>query len=175
MQQTEMSDAVGVSKTINCKAYADLHPEQKKYIFCHLHLGVAAPILRCLRMYASSLNSVRHVALFYVTIYGRQTLTETINLSYHAQLISRFLSDDCQVLAHLSWKLKWAFLITFRPSSVCSSVRPSVHPSVCKLFTFSSSSPEPLSQFQPNLAQSILGWRGFKFVQMKGPPFSKGR
>ena len=26
-----------------------------------------------------------------------------------------------------------------------------------KLFTFSSSSPDPLSQFQPNLAQSILG------------------
>ena len=38
-----------------------------------------------------------------------------------------------------------------------------------KLFTFSSSSPKPLGQFQPNLAQSILGWRGFKFVQMKGP------
>ena len=37
----------------------------------------------------------------------------------------------------------------------------------CQLFTFSSSSPEPLGQFQPNLAQSILGWRGFKFVQMK--------
>ena len=26
-----------------------------------------------------------------------------------------------------------------------------------KLFTFSSSSPEPLAQFQPNLAQRILG------------------
>ena len=36
-----------------------------------------------------------------------------------------------------------------------------------KLFTFSSSSPEPLGQFQPNLAQSILVWRGFKFVQTK--------
>ena len=35
-----------------------------------------------------------------------------------------------------------------------------------KLFTFSSSSPEPLCQFQPNLAQSILGWRGFKFIQI---------
>ena len=66
-------------------------------------------------------------------------------------------------LAHLSWKLKWAFLITCRPLSVCLSVCPTV----CKLFTFSSSSPEPLGQFQPNLAQSILGWRGFKFVQMK--------
>ena len=37
----------------------------------------------------------------------------------------------------------------------------------CKLFTFSSSSPDSLGQFQPNLAQSILGWRGFKIVQMK--------
>ena len=26
---------------------------------------------------------------------------------------------------------------------------------------------EPLGQFQSNLAQSILEWRGFKFVQMK--------
>ena len=32
-----------------------------------------------------------------------------------------------------------------------------VCPSVCKLFLFSTSSPEPLGQFQPNLAQSILG------------------
>ena len=31
-----------------------------------------------------------------------------------------------------------------------------------------SSCPEPRSQFQPNLARSIPGWRGFKFVQMKG-------
>ena len=43
-----------------------------------------------------------------------------------------------------------------------------------KLFTFSSSSQEPLGQFQPNLAQSILGWRGFKFVQMKGHTLSQG-
>ena len=50
-------------------------------------------------------------------------------------------------LTRLSWKLKWAFLV----------VR----------FTFSSSVPEPLSQFQPKLAQNILGCRGIKFVQMK--------
>ena len=37
-----------------------------------------------------------------------------------------------------------------------------------------SSPPEPLGQFQPNLTQSILGWRGFKFVQMKGPALFKG-
>ena len=34
-------------------------------------------------------------------------------------------------LAHLSWKLKWAFLITCRPSSVCPSVRLYVGPSFC--------------------------------------------
>ena len=63
-------------------------------------------------------------------------------------------------------------------SGVCLSVRPSVRLSVClsvcKLFTFLSSSPEPLGQFQPNLAQSILGWRRFKFVQMKGPVLFQG-
>ena len=35
-------------------------------------------------------------------------------------------------------------------------------PSVSYFFTFSSSSPEPLGQFQPNLAQSILRWKGLK-------------
>ena len=44
-------------------------------------------------------------------------------------------------------------------------------PSCCcrKLFIISSSSPEPPGQYQPNMAQSILGWGGLKFVQMKGP------
>ena len=56
----------------------------------------------------------------------------------------------------LSWKLKWAFLFDCR-LFVC--------PSVCKLSTFSSSSPKPLSQFQPNLAQSILVWREFNFIK----------
>ena len=118
---------------------------------------------------------------------------------------------DLSFLAHLSWKLKWAFLIAFRPSSVCPSVNFSyfrlllqnhwanfnqtchkaslgegnsslfkwrappfskgrlLRNSENKLTKFKKSSPEPLSQFQPNLAQSILGWRGFKFVQIKGP------
>ena len=55
---------------------------------------------------------------------------------------------------------KWAFLIVCRPSAR-------------QLFTFSFSSPEPLGQFQPNLAQSILGgvkevpFFFFFFFQMK--------
>ena len=64
-----------------------------------------------------------------------------------------------------SWTLKWAFLIVYHPSSVCSSL--------CKLFTFSSSPQQPLIQFQPNLAQSIPGWRRLKFLQMKGHTFPK--
>ena len=48
-------------------------------------------------------------------------------------------------LAHLSWKLKWAFLI-----GCCLSVCLSVHLSVCKLFTFSIFSPEPQGQFHRN-------------------------
>ena len=42
----------------------------------------------------------------------------------------------------------------------------SVCPSVCKLFTFSSSCPEPLGHFQSNLAQSIR----FNFFYMKVQP-----
>ena len=33
---------------------------------------------------------------------------------------------------------------------------------------------EPLGQFQPNLAQSIIRWRKFKFVQMEDHTFSQG-
>ena len=46
-------------------------------------------------------------------------------------------------------------------SSICPSVCLSVCLSICL------SSRKPLSLFQPNLAQSILGWSRFNFVQMK--------
>ena len=89
----------------------------------------------------------------------------------------RYLKPSCLIspivpfiyypfLTHLSWKLKWAFLITFSPSSVC--------PSVCKLFLFSTSSKEPLGQFQPNLVHNILGWSEFKSVQIKDPVHFQG-
>ena len=59
---------------------------------------------------------------------------------------------------HWSWCCRWGW----RCRLLCR-----------KLFTFPSYSPEQLDQFQPNLAQSIFGWRWFKFVHMKH--FSKGR
>ena len=66
----------------------------------------------------------------------------------------QFKSDESRALffAHLSWKLETRV----------------VGPSVSKLFLFSSSFQELPGQFQTKLAQRILGWRGFKFVQMKG-------
>ena len=73
-------------------------------------------------------------------------------------------------LAHLSWMIKWAFLITCRPSTVC--------PSVCKLFTFSSSSREPLGQslvqFNQTWHNASLGEWKSNLVSRRAPPFSKG-
>ena len=44
------------------------------------------------------------------------------------------------------------------------------------IFTFSPSSPEPLNQFKSNLAQSLLGLKGLKYVRMKGTcPIPTGR
>ena len=61
-------------------------------------------------------------------------------------------------------KAQVSLLIVCRPSSV----RPSVCPSVCKLLIFSSSSLEPLGQFQPNSAQNILGWWELKNLSNEG-------
>ena len=49
----------------------------------------------------------------------------------------------------------------------------SIHLSLCKLFTLSSSH-EPLGQFLPHSVQSFIGWREFKFDQIKGPAFFQG-
>ena len=61
-----------------------------------------------------------------------------------------------------SFKLTWAKAQVSLSDRNLSVVR-------CHCFTFSSSSPEPLDQYQANLAQSILCWRGFKCVHLKGP------
>ena len=58
------------------------------------------------------------------------------------------------------------------------SIHLSVRPSLWTLFSISSSSLEPLGQFQPIFAQSILWERDFNCFQMKtitqSPPFSMG-
>ena len=82
--------------------------------------------------------------------------------SWHSHLSPNVSKWSCHFpfFAHLSWPLKWVFLITCRPASVCLSD--------CKIFTFSTSPPEPLGQFQSNLTQCIT------FVQMKGHALFQG-
>ena len=65
------------------------------------------------------------------------------------------------------------FLLTICPLSVVVVVV--VFVVVVNFFIFSSSSQVPLGQFQPNLAQNILGWRGLKFFKWRAAPFTKGR
>ena len=67
-------------------------------------------------------------------------------------------------LAHLSRRLKWAIVIAHRPSS---SVR---RPSVRKLSTFSTSSPEPLDGFWWNLVGMKYSWSLTSVVVFRPDP-----
>ena len=71
---------------------------------------------------------------------------------YYSLIVFFNMSDLLVLLSPLELKLKLSL------SDCLLSNRLSVHLSVSKLFTFSSSPPEPLGQFQPKLAQCILGW-----------------
>lgn len=72
----------------------------------------------------------------------------------------------CFLLAHLSW-------ISDHPLSfLWLSIRLSINFSLFRPF-----SPQPLGQFQPNLAKIIFGWREnsiFLFI-WRATPFSRGR
>jgi hypothetical protein len=65
---------------------------------------------------------------------------------------------------------------------VCTNVRDCPSPrgdnsetkKYTEIFKKKSSSPEPAGQIQSNLVQIILGWREFKFVQIKGQILFKG-
>ena len=92
---------------------------------------------------------------------------------------SRYSSDPVKVI-HTGYYPQFlgtsrafdvSYLMLMYPKELFWSPFVSVCPSVCKLFTFCSSS-ERMGHFQRNLAQSILGWRGFKF---EGPcPILRG-
>ena len=114
--------------------------------------------------------------LFYILIFtavgshsvGYLLLCKIFSMHYLVPMISMLHIQKVYIhLIFSSPELFWSPV-------VCLSVHPSVHPSVCKLFLFSLSSQEPLGKFQPNLAQSILGWWIFRFVQMKGPTLFQG-
>ena len=103
--------------------------------------------------------------------------------------------DNCEIVRMHCWNLKIFFSRTTQVIStklgtkhpwvkgiqVCSNEGPRPSPrgdtyEIVKIHgrNLKIISPEPLSQFQPNLVQNILGWRGFKFVQNKGPALFQG-
>ena len=130
------------------------------YVFFTVHLHVYCCILKTCQI---------HVILFLFLVEGAMTVK--LCFIYISWLILTTTNFHCYIFIPSRSKIgKWWQIVFSSPelkaqvsfsdhlsSVVCLSVCPSVCPSVCKLFTFSSSSPEPLGQFQPNLAQSILG------------------
>ena len=96
-----------------------------------------------------------------------------------------FPRGDNKEIAKIHWQtLKIFFLRTTGPIStklgtkhswvmgiqVCSNGRPRPFPRGDKVKIHW----ESQGQFQPNLAESIIGWRGFKFIQMKGHALFQG-
>jgi len=56
--------------------------------------------------------------------------------------------------------------------NLCHGEASVVRPSGINFFLQTTSSQEPLGQFQPNLVGNMLGGWGFRFVRIKGPaPF----
>ena len=76
------------------------------------------------------------------------------------------LGEILHFLAHLSRRLEWAIVIAHRPASVR---RPSSS-SVRKLFTFSTSSPEPLDGFWWNLVGMKYSWSLTSVVVFRPDP-----
>ena len=107
----------------------------------------------------------------YVSIHNfTKTKSSYMNTKFQKPVLSNH-SSKAKVEVHVTltfynfyavhFKLTWAESSSelFWSHFVCLSV--------CKFFTFSSSSPEPLGQFQPNLAESIPGWKDHSLFQVK--------
>jgi hypothetical protein len=75
-------------------------------------------------------------------------------------------------LAHLSWKLKWAFLIAFCPSSVCPS---DVWRLSVRLLHFQLLLQNHWANFNQSWHKSSLGKGDLELYKWGTPPFPKGR
>ena len=101
----------------------------------------------------------------------KQTLLDKQNLCSDKLLSSSLVSLDKWVKKLMSMlspesvkniSLPFSEFFESDGISISSSLSKNIH-------TFlKNSSPVQLIRFQPYFAQSILGWKGFKFVQMKG-------
>ena len=93
----------------------------QRYLFMHLRSKIGAHIvLSCLSFCYSIILS----ETFTLQITFKHWVLEVRYFTWVFLVIRPFCGFQ-QFLAHLSWKLKWAFLIT------CPSFRPSVRLSVC--------------------------------------------
>ena len=91
--------------------------------------------------------------------------------TWHVYNAGKTLYEDqsCVIeclLAHLSWKLKWAFLITCRPSSVCPSVNFSHFHLLLQ---------NHWANFNQTWHKASLGEGDSSLIKWRAPPFSKGR
>ena len=118
-----------------------------------------------------------HWANFNQTLY-KASLGEGDSSFFQMKGPALFPRGDNYEIVKIHWQnLKIFFSWTTDPISTKLGTR---HPSVKEIQVCSNKWPcsfpraEPLSRFRPNLAQSILGWRGFKFDQMKGPALFQG-
>jgi hypothetical protein len=75
----------------------------------------------------------------------------------------------CCFLAHLSWKLKWAFLNAFWPSSVCPSVRLSV-----RLLHFQFLLQNCWANFNQSWQKLSLGKEDLELYKWRTPPSPRG-
>ena len=132
------------------------------HLFCWVNCCLICNYINtCLWRMEKIKEKIQTETLIFKTYMASKQIKPMIRLLMVKCLKLHHIEVSLQFLAHLSWKLKWAFVIAYCLSSVHLSV-------------ISSSSQEPLGQFQPNLAQSILWWWGFKFLQMKGHALFQG-
>ena len=85
---------------------------------------------------------------------------------------SKYLHIAIWFLAHLSWKLKWAF---WWPVMSCLSVCQSVHSSSCKLSHFHLLLQNHWANFSQTLHKAFLGEGNWSLNKWRDMPFFKGR
>ena len=92
------------------------------------------------------------------------------NHYFHNHQSSQNSSDFLEFLAHLSWKLKWDFLITFCPSSV--------RPSVCLSVNFSHFHlllQNQWANFNQTWHKAFISGGNSSLCKWRATSFSKGR
>ena len=140
------------------------------------HLSICVSVCKLFTFSSSSpepLATGQYLKIFF----SRTTGPKSTKLSTEQPLVKEI--QVCSVkhhafLAHLSWKLKWAFLITCHPSSVCLSVCPSIRLSV-NFSHFHLLLQNHWANFNQTWHKASLGEGNSSLFKRRALPFSKGR